>query len=61
MAGLAERDRRVFRACAKSGVPGVVTLAGGDAARPEDTVAIPVNTAVAAADALCTAASAARE
>jgi acetoin utilization deacetylase AcuC-like enzyme len=38
--GLRERDRRVFAACAKVGAGVVVLLAGGYAARLEDTVAI---------------------
>jgi acetoin utilization deacetylase AcuC-like enzyme len=43
-AGLAERDRRVCVAARDAGVPLAVTLAGGYAARPEDTVHIHVNT-----------------
>lgn len=39
-AGLLERDRIVFDACASSGLQVVVTLAGGYARRLEDTVAI---------------------
>jgi len=44
VAGLAERDRRVCAAAKGAGLPLVVTLAGGYAARPEDTVRIHVNT-----------------
>jgi acetoin utilization deacetylase AcuC-like enzyme len=40
LAGLRERDRRVFTAARSAGVPVAVTLAGGYAARTEDTVAI---------------------
>jgi acetoin utilization deacetylase AcuC-like enzyme len=47
--GLKERDRRVFAAARAAGVPVVVVLAGGYAERPEDTVAIHVNTVSAAA------------
>ena len=39
-AGLLERDRLVFDACAAARRPVVVTLAGGYARRLEDTVAI---------------------
>jgi len=39
-AGLLERDRIVFDACAAADCPVVVTLAGGYARRLEDTVAI---------------------
>jgi acetoin utilization deacetylase AcuC-like enzyme len=39
-AGLRERDRRVFAACASRGVPCAVTFGGGYARRVEDTVAI---------------------
>jgi len=39
-AGLLERDRIVFDACKATGLPIVVTLAGGYARRLEDTVAI---------------------
>lgn len=39
-AGLRERDRAVFRACAIRGIPVVVVLAGGYARRIEDTVDI---------------------
>ena len=44
MAGLRERDRRVFSAVKAAGVPLVVTLAGGYARHVEDTVAIHVAT-----------------
>jgi acetoin utilization deacetylase AcuC-like enzyme len=47
--GLKERDRRVFDAARQAGVPVAVTLAGGYAARPADTVAIHRNTVLAAA------------
>jgi acetoin utilization deacetylase AcuC-like enzyme len=47
--GLMERDRRVFAAARAVGVGVVVTLAGGYAERPEDTVRIHVNTVRAAA------------
>lgn len=49
MDGLQERDRRVLGAARQAGVPVVVTLAGGYAARPADTVSIHVNTVRAAA------------
>jgi acetoin utilization deacetylase AcuC-like enzyme len=39
-AGLAERDRMVFDACAAAGLPVVVTMAGGYAERVEDTADI---------------------
>ena len=48
-AGLAERDRRVFQAAADAAVPVAVTLAGGYAEFPADTVAIHVDTVRAAA------------
>ena len=38
--GLAERDRRVFGACARAGVPVAVVMSGGYAEEVEDTVAI---------------------
>lgn len=44
MEGLAARDRLVFDACAALGLPVVVTMAGGYAARVEDTVAIHAET-----------------
>ena len=40
--GLRERDRRVFRAARRAGVPVAVVLAGGYAERSSDTVAIHV-------------------
>jgi acetoin utilization deacetylase AcuC-like enzyme len=46
--GLLERDRRVFEEARKRGIPVVTTLAGGYARRVDDTVAIHVNTIVAA-------------
>jgi acetoin utilization deacetylase AcuC-like enzyme len=56
MAGLRERDRRVFEAARGARLPVVVTLAGGYAEDPGDTVAIHVNTVEAAAEAFrCTA------
>ncbi|MCI0432696.1 MAG: hypothetical protein L0271_03460 [Gemmatimonadetes bacterium] len=44
MAGLAGRDRLVFDALHAAHVPVAVTLAGGYAIRPEDTVEIHCNT-----------------
>jgi acetoin utilization deacetylase AcuC-like enzyme len=44
MEGLRARDRRVFAACARRGVPVAVTLAGGYASRMEDIVTIHANT-----------------
>lgn len=49
-AGLRERDRRVFEAALKAGVPVAVTLAGGYADRLGDTVTIHTNTVRAAAE-----------
>jgi acetoin utilization deacetylase AcuC-like enzyme len=46
--GLKERDRRVFRFARDNGFPIMTTLAGGYARKPEDTVTIHVNTALAA-------------
>lgn len=46
--GLRRRDERVFALCRDARVPVAVTLAGGYAARPEDTVAIHVATVAAA-------------
>lgn len=43
-AGLAERDRQVFQACRRHGVPVAVTMAGGYAARVEDIVDIHAQT-----------------
>jgi acetoin utilization deacetylase AcuC-like enzyme len=48
--GLRERDRRVFAAARRAGVPVAVTLAGGYAERGSDTVTIHANTVAAAAD-----------
>lgn len=50
-AGLAERDRRVLRAARDARAPVAITLAGGYAERPEDTVDIHVDTVRAAAEA----------
>jgi len=49
-AGLRERDRRVFAAARSAGVPVAVTLAGGYASTPADTVSIHVGTVLAASD-----------
>lgn len=49
-AGLRERDRRVFAAARAAGVPVAVTLAGGYAASPSDTVTIHAETVAAAAE-----------
>jgi acetoin utilization deacetylase AcuC-like enzyme len=46
--GLKRRDLRVFRFAREHGFPVMTTLAGGYARRPADTVAIHVNTALAA-------------
>ena len=43
-AGLAERDRQVFRACRRHSLPVAVTMAGGYAARVEDIVDIHAQT-----------------
>jgi acetoin utilization deacetylase AcuC-like enzyme len=48
--GLRERDRRVFLAARDAGVPVAVVLAGGYAARSDDTVTIHLNTVRAAAE-----------
>jgi acetoin utilization deacetylase AcuC-like enzyme len=48
MAGLAERDRLVFEACAHAGVPVAGTFGGGYARDARDTVAIHVHTCEAA-------------
>jgi acetoin utilization deacetylase AcuC-like enzyme len=48
--GLKQRDRRVLSAARDASVPVVVTLAGGYAAEPADTVTIHVNTIGAAAE-----------
>ncbi|MEE8425488.1 MAG: histone deacetylase [Elusimicrobiota bacterium] len=42
--GLAARDRMVFEACLKRGIPAAVALGGGYAERLEDTVALHVQT-----------------
>ena len=47
--GLWERDRRVLAACRKAAIPVALSLAGGYALRPADTVTIHFNTVVAAA------------
>lgn len=39
-AGMAERDRRVFTACAERGIPAVMTMGGGYGVNIEDTVAV---------------------
>jgi acetoin utilization deacetylase AcuC-like enzyme len=44
MAGLAERDRAVFTACQRAGLPVAVTMAGGYAPDADDIVAIHLNT-----------------
>jgi acetoin utilization deacetylase AcuC-like enzyme len=51
MEGLAGRDALVFEYARRHRVPVAITLAGGYARRVEDTVAIHVNTIVAARDA----------
>ena len=48
--GLRERDRRVFAAARSAGVPVAVTLAGGYASSPADTVSIHVGTVLAGID-----------
>ena len=48
-AGLAERDRQVFQACRKHGLPVAVTMAGGYASRVEDIVDIHARTVFLAA------------
>lgn len=50
-AGLAERDRQVFQACRRLGLPVAVTMAGGYAARVEDIVDIHFQTIRLAAEA----------
>ncbi len=50
LAGLRQRDDRVFRYLKEAAVPVAVTLAGGYALRPEDTVEIHCGTVRAAAD-----------
>jgi acetoin utilization deacetylase AcuC-like enzyme len=49
-AGLRERDRRVCAAAQEASVPLAITLAGGYASRPADTVRIHVNTIQIAAE-----------
>jgi acetoin utilization deacetylase AcuC-like enzyme len=44
MAGLAERDRRVFARCRQAGVPVALAMAGGYARQIDDTVAIHATT-----------------
>jgi len=46
--GLKQRDRHVFEAARRRGIPVATTLAGGYARRVEDTVRIHVNTILAA-------------
>jgi acetoin utilization deacetylase AcuC-like enzyme len=48
--GLRERDRRVFAAARSAGVPVAVTLAGGYASSPADTVSIHAGTVLAGID-----------
>lgn len=48
--GLAARDRIVFAACARAGVPGVLVMAGGYAIDVHDTVAVHFASVRAAAD-----------
>lgn len=48
--GLRARDRMVFAAARRAGVPVAVTLAGGYAERSSDTVTIHANTVAVAAD-----------
>lgn len=48
-AGLAQRDRMVFEACRRAGLPVAVTMAGGYARQIEDTVDIHFHTVQAAA------------
>jgi len=50
LAGLRERDRRVFEAARSAGVPVAATLAGGYAVNPADTVTVHANTVAAAAE-----------
>jgi acetoin utilization deacetylase AcuC-like enzyme len=51
MAGLAERDRFVFAACRRAGLPVAVTMAGGYAPDPDDIVAIHLRTVKLASEA----------
>jgi acetoin utilization deacetylase AcuC-like enzyme len=48
VAGLRERDRRVFDVCRRRGLPVVVTMAGGYARNLDDVVTIQANTVEAA-------------
>jgi acetoin utilization deacetylase AcuC-like enzyme len=50
--GLVRRDRMVFETATKHGIPVCVTLAGGYAFNPHDTVTIHANTAKVAAEVL---------
>jgi acetoin utilization deacetylase AcuC-like enzyme len=43
-AGLAERDRRVFRACRERGIPVAVSMAGGYGHNIDDTVSVHLRT-----------------
>jgi len=49
-AGLAERDKQVFQACRRLGLPVAVTMAGGYASRVEDIVDIHARTVSLAAE-----------
>jgi acetoin utilization deacetylase AcuC-like enzyme len=49
--GLLERDRLIFGACSRNGIPVAGTLGGGYARRVEDTVAIHLATCLAALEA----------
>jgi acetoin utilization deacetylase AcuC-like enzyme len=51
--GLKKRDRLVFDLAREHGAPAAVTLAGGYAARVEDTVTIHANTVRSAEESLC--------
>ena len=55
--GLMERDRKIFEAARRRGIPVATTLAGGYARRVEDTVRIHVNTILAARDVAATSPS----
>ncbi len=48
--GLARRDRLIYEAARKRGIPVCVTLAGGYAFNPHDTVVVHTNTAKVAAE-----------
>jgi acetoin utilization deacetylase AcuC-like enzyme len=52
IAGLRERDRQVFAACRKAGLPVAVSMAGGYAPDVEDIVTIHLQTVRLAADAV---------